>query len=187
MERPKVNWPHQNIYDEINDKLWNDQTLIHEYQRMYQDTMVNHYSRIQRDELWEQLKEKLDRFHLDFIDSYEKIVKAIVSNYMFEYKNKFILERINQDLEINLRNFINEWKQYLSPLKTLDALLDVLPQEDWLMLKCSDTIPSFVDDNYNDELVIYTRYTWKFLFNELGVTYKDICNKIKEKYGRIRG
>lgn len=186
MERPKVNWPHQNIYDEINDKLWNDQTLVHEYQMMWQDTMINHCSRAQRNELYEKLKEKLDRFHFDFIDSYEKIVKDIVSNYMFEYKNKFLLERINQDLEIKLRNFINEWKQYLSPMKTLDTLLSVLPQEDWIILKCSDIIPSFVDDNDNDELVIYTRYTWKFLFNELGVTWQDIYNKIEERNDRIR-
>ena len=185
MERPKVNWPHQNIYDEINDRLWNDQMLVHEYQKMWQDTMINHYSRAQRDELWEQLKEKLDKFHLDFIYSYEKIIKDIVSNYIFEYKSKTVLERINQDLEYKLRSFINDWKQYLSPMKTLDTLFDVLPQEEWVMLKCSDIIPSFVDDNYNDELIINSSYTWKLLFLELGLTWKDIYNKVEERYDRI--
>ena len=179
MNRLKVNWPHQNIYDEINDKLWKDQILVHEYQKMWQDTMINHYSKVQRDELRELLKEKLDKFYKDFLCGCEQIIEDIFSQYIGEYKTKEILYKLENELESTLVNYITNWKQYISPLRTFNVLLEILSYEDISKLRYPKYY-AFVVDNYSDEVTLNMEIIWRKVFNYLGISNNELNKQIDD-------
>ena len=182
MERSiKVNFPHQTDWDKINDKLWTSYNIVESYKQMWQDVKVNHLSKIQQEELREQLSEKLDKFHYDFLICCKEVIEYIASQHIYEFKTKENLQKLEDDLEINLLNLLNAWKNYVNPIKLFDTLLDVLSSEDLAKLRYGSS-KSFVEANYNDEVTINVEKIWRYIFNLFGMNDFEISNKIDYKF-----
>lgn len=180
MERPiKVNFPHQTRWDEINDKLWTDFEIVESYKQIWQNAIANHISRKERDELSDQLQEKLDKFHKDFLYGCQQIIEDITSQYVGEYKTKEVLSKIELELENALINFLSHWKQYISATKALKLLIKNLPDEDVSKLRYPK-YSSFVIDNYNDEVTLNMEIIWRKIFNYLDMSDSEFIKQIDD-------
>jgi len=180
MERPiKINFPHQTRWDEINDKLWADYEIVESYKQMWHDSISNHNSKKERDELSNQLQEKLDKFHYDFLYGCQQIIEDITSQYVGQYKTKEVLFRLEKELENNLMIFLSNWKQYISSTKALKLLLEELPYEDICKLRYPK-YTSFVVDNYSDEVTLNMEIIWRKVFNYLDMIDSEFIKQIDD-------
>ena len=178
MERPiKVNFTHQTKLDEINDKLWTDFEIVESYKQMWHNAIDNHISRKEKDELSEQLQEKLDNFHYDFLLGCQQIIEDITSQYNGSYKTKEVLSKLEQELENALMNFLSNWKQYISPTKALKLLIENLRNEDISKLRYPK-YSAFVVDNYSDEVTLNMEIIWRKVFNYLGMSNSEFIKQI---------
>lgn len=180
MERPiKVNFPHQTKLDEINDKLWTDFEIVESYKKMWQNAIDNHINQKEKDELSDQLQEKLDNFHYDFLLGCQQIIEDITSQYIGNYKTKEILFRLEKELESNLMNFLSNWKQYISATKALKLLLESLTYENISKLRYPKYY-AFVVDNYNGEVTLNMEIIWRKVFNYLGMPNSEFIKQIDD-------
>lgn len=180
MERPiKVNFPHQTKLDEINDKLWTDFEIVESYKQMWQNAIDNHINQKEKDELSDQLQEKLDNFHYDFLLGCQQIIEDITSQYIGNYKTKEVLSKLEYELENNLMNFLSNWKQYISSTKALKLLLESLSYKDISKLRYPKYM-AFVVDNYSDEVTLNMEIIWRKVFNYLGMSNSEFIKQIDD-------
>ena len=178
MEKPiKINFTHQSKLDEINDKLWTDFEIIESYKQKWHNAIANHISRKERDELSDQLQEKLDNFHYDFLLGCQQIIEDITSQYIGSYKTKEVLFRLEKELENALMNFLSNWKQYISATKSLKLLLKALSYEDICKLRYPK-YSAFVVDNYSDEVTLNMEIIWRKIFNYLDMPNSEFIKQI---------
>ena len=168
-------------YDEINDKLWTDFEIIESYKQMWRDAIANHIRRKERDELFEQLQEKLDNFHYNFLIGCQQIIENITSQYIRLYKTKEILPKLEQELENNLMNFLSNWKQYILVTKALQLLIENLSYEDISKLRYPK-YEIFTLDNFNNEIIINMESFWRKVFNYLGMSNSEFIKQIDENF-----
>lgn len=180
MERPiKVNFPHQTKLDEINDKLWTDFEIVESYKQMWHNSISNHISRKEKDELSEQLQEKLDNFHYDFLLGCQQIIEYIISQYNGSYKTKEVLSKLEHELENTLMDFLSNWKQYISSTKALKLLIENLRYEDISKLRYPK-YSAFVVDDYIDEVTLNMEIIWRKVFNYLGMPNSEFIKQIDD-------
>ena len=172
---------HHSIYDynEINDKLWTDFEIVESYKQMWQNSIANHINKKEKDELSNQLQEKLDNFHYDFLLSCQQIIEDITSQYNGSYKTKEVLFRLEKELESNLINFLSNWKQYISVTKALKLLLESLSYEDISKLRYPK-YSAFIVDNYSDEVTLNMEIIWRKIFNYLGINNSEFIKQIDD-------
>lgn len=183
MERPiKINFPHQTDWDKINDKLWTSYNIVESYKQMWKDSKINHCSKKQQEEIYNQFNEKSNKFHYDFLICCEEVIKYISSEHVFKFKTKENLQKLEDDLEINLLNLVNAWQRYVNPYKLIDILLDTLSDEDISKLRYGSS-KSFIEANYNDETALNMERIWRYIFSIYGIDdfqfSKIVDNKIK--------
>lgn len=180
MERPlKINFLHQTKLDEINDKLLTEYEIVESYKQMWQNAVANHISRKEKDELSDQLQEKLDKFHYDFLCGCQQIIEDITSQYTGAYQTKEVLYRLEKELENTLMNFSSNWKKYISSTKALKLLIESLSYEDISELRYPKYI-SFVVDNYSGEVTLNMAIIWRKVFNYLGMSNSEFIKEIDD-------
>lgn len=180
MERPiKVNFPHQTRWDEINDKLWADFETVESYKQMWHNAIANHISQKERDKLFEQLQEKLDDFHYDFLYGCQQIIEYVIDQYIGKLKTTQVLCMLEEELKNNLMTFVNNWKQYISSPKALKLLLEELSYDDICKLRYPK-YSSFILDNCNDEITINTAIIWETIFNYLDMPKNVFIKQIDD-------
>ena len=170
---------HYSIYDEINDKLLTDYNIVESYKQMLHDIITNHISPKEYDELSEQLQEKLDNFHYNFLLGCQKIIEDITSKYIGSYKTKEVLSKLEQELENTLINFLSNWKQYISAKRALKLLIENLSYEDISKLRYPKYL-SFVVDNYSDEVTLNMEIIWRKIFNYLDMSNSEFIKQIDD-------
>lgn len=175
----KINFKgyHYSIYDEINDKLLTDFEIVESYKQMWHDAIANHISPKECDELSEQLQEKLDNFHYNFLLGCQKIIEDITSEYIGSYKTKEVLSKLEQELENTLMNFLSYWKQYISATRALKLLIENLSYEDISKLRYPK-YSSFIVNNYSDEVTLNMEIIWRKVFNYLDMTNIEFIKQI---------
>lgn len=175
----KVNYLYQTTLDKINDKLLTEYEIVESYKRMWQNSIANHISRKEKDELSDQLQEKLDKFHYDFLFGCQQIIEDITSQYTGSYKTKEILFRLEKELENTLMNFSSNWKQYISSTRALKLLLESLTYEDISKLRYPKYY-AFVVDNYSGEVTLNMEIIWRKVFNYLGMSNSEFIKQIDD-------
>ena len=171
----------------INYRLNQSYNIVKEYKDYYQDAL-SFGNRIKKDETARKLEEKIDSFHNDFIEEYLTIIKHICSDYIREQINEALIYKINHDIEVNISNFINLWKEYLQPSRMLNIisirLTDDINDEGYQdMIVLMRNSKSFIryEIQHNDLLII-SEFAFKFLLNELGVNDDKIYEKLHYKF-----
>ena len=175
----KVNFPLQTKLDETNNKLWADYEIVEYYKQKWHNAIANHINRKERDILSEQLQEKLDEFHKNFLYGCQQIIKDVTSQYIGSYKTKEVLSKIELELENALINFVSNWKQYILATKALKLLIESLSYEDISKLRYPK-YSYFVVDNYNDEVTLNMEIIWRKIFNYLGMSNSEFIKQIDD-------